>query len=157
MRSIAANCRTEKNPGAKITQRKKKYIAVITYFVQQLVDQCEDLLAPVQALDTSLENFWTVLDDAGELSSCENVNGLYQAAVYDELCDDLPSGLLGFWVSCVILTVLLLILVSALCALGALVRVVARSPVFFAVGRVGWGGWTCALCRVDDEDDVERW
>lgn len=52
-----------------------------------------------------------VLENAGELSSCENLNGLYQTAVYDELCTDLPRGLLGFWVSCSILTVLLLILV----------------------------------------------
>lgn len=52
-----------------------------------------------------------MLEDAGELSSCENLNSLYQTAVYDELCSDMPRGLLGFWVSCSILTVLLLILV----------------------------------------------
>ncbi|CAM9803134.1 unnamed protein product [Ectocarpus sp. 12 AP-2014] len=76
----------------------------------QLEAACSDLAEPVQTLDNSLESFWTILEDAGELSSCENLNGLYQAAVYDELCKDLPQGLLGFWVSCAFLTVLLLIL-----------------------------------------------
>lgn len=78
---------------------------------QQLEDACSELAEPVQAVDNSLQNFWTILEDAGELSSCENLNGLYQTAVYDELCKDLPDGLLGFWVSCAFLTVLLLILV----------------------------------------------
>ncbi|CAM9899295.1 unnamed protein product, partial [Ectocarpus fasciculatus] len=77
----------------------------------QLEDACSELAEPVQAVDNSLQNFWAILADAGELSSCENLNGLYQSAVYDELCKDLPEGLLGFWVSCVFLTVLLLILV----------------------------------------------
>ncbi|CAN0314917.1 unnamed protein product [Ectocarpus sp. 6 AP-2014] len=77
----------------------------------QLEEACSDLAEPVQTLDNSLESFWTILEDAGELSSCENLNGLYQSAVYDELCKDLPEGLLGFWVSCAFLTVLLLILV----------------------------------------------
>ncbi|CAN0286115.1 unnamed protein product, partial [Hapterophycus canaliculatus] len=79
--------------------------------IYAMMDECVDLLAPVQDLDTLLESLWTVLEGAGEPSSCENINGLYQAAVYDELCDDVPSGLLGFWVSCEMLTVLLLILV----------------------------------------------
>lgn len=77
----------------------------------QLVDQCEELEPAVEEVDASLRSLWTVLEDAGELSSCENLNSLYQKAVYDELCTDLPRGLLGFWVSCSILTVLLLILV----------------------------------------------
>lgn len=82
-----------------------------SFEIEQLVDQCDELLEPVQALDSSLEDLWILLDDAGELSSCENVNGLYQGAVYNELCKDLPRGLFGFWVSCVLLTILLLILV----------------------------------------------
>ncbi len=76
------------------------------------MDQCGELLAPVQSVEASLQSLWAVLENAGELSSCENLNTLYQTAVYDELCDDLPRGLLGFWVSCSILTVLLLVLVS---------------------------------------------
>lgn len=75
------------------------------------MDVCSDLSPAVEALDTTLEDLWNVLDDAAFLTSCENLNGLYQAAVYDELCEELPKGLLGFWVSCVILTVLLLVLV----------------------------------------------
>lgn len=63
-------------------------------------------------MDNSLQELWFVLEDAGELTSCENLNGQYQAAVYDDLCEDVPDGLLGFWVSCAILTVLLLVLVS---------------------------------------------
>eukprot|EP00903_Cladosiphon_okamuranus_P012954 g12093.t1 len=77
----------------------------------ELVDVCEDLQAPVEEVDGALRSLWTVLEEAGELSSCENLNSLYQTAVYDELCTDVPQGLLGFWVSCSILTVLLLILV----------------------------------------------
>ncbi|CAM9201286.1 unnamed protein product [Hapterophycus canaliculatus] len=42
----------------------------------QLVDECVDLLAPVQDQDTSLESLWTVLEGAGELSSYENINEL---------------------------------------------------------------------------------
>ncbi|CAM9421985.1 unnamed protein product [Laminaria digitata] len=71
---------------------------------------CESLLPPVDAVNASLYSLWSVLDEAGQLSSCENLNGPYQAAVYEELCDELPRGLLGFWVSCVILTLLLLVL-----------------------------------------------
>lgn len=66
----------------------------------------------MQDVDTAMYDLWIVLEDAGELSSCENINGPYQEAVYDELCTLVPEGLLGFWVSCVILTVLLLVLVS---------------------------------------------
>lgn len=62
-------------------------------------------------MNASLYSLWSNLEEAGELSSCENLNGAYQAAVYTELCYELPKGLLGFWVSCVILTVLLLVLV----------------------------------------------
>lgn len=92
-------------------------------FVPQLADQCDDLVAPVQSINSSMESLWIVLEDGAELSSCENINGKYQAAVYNELCDELPKGLLGFWVSCTILTILLLILViieSALCKFFAL-------------------------------------
>ena len=59
-----------------------------------------------------MRELWAVLQNAGELTSCENLNAPYQDAVYNELCTSLPAGLLGFWVSCVILTVLLLLLVS---------------------------------------------
>lgn len=62
-------------------------------------------------MDSSFQGLWNVLWDAGKLSSCENLNGHYQAAVHAELCDDLPRGLLGFWVSCFFLTLLLLVLV----------------------------------------------
>lgn len=82
------------------------------YTTTQLAGACDDLVAPVESIDASLESLWAILEDGGELSSCENINGKYQAAVYDELCDELPKGLLGFWVSCALLTVLLLILVS---------------------------------------------
>ncbi|CAN0416759.1 unnamed protein product, partial [Laminaria digitata] len=72
---------------------------------------CAELGPSVDAINASLYSLWSVLEDAGELSSCEGLNGPYQAAVYDELCEELPKGLLGFWVSCVLLTVLLLVLV----------------------------------------------
>ena len=77
----------------------------------QATDVCEDILPAVNTVNASLYDLWSLLDEAGQLSSCEGLNGPYQAAVYDELCDELPRGLLGFWVSCVILTVLLLVLV----------------------------------------------
>lgn len=66
----------------------------------------------MEEVDGAMENLWTILDDTALLLSCENLNGLYQAAVYDNLCAKLPEGLLAFWVSAVILTVLLLVLVS---------------------------------------------
>lgn len=92
-----------------------KYSGVVLLFLLlQLVEDCEELLAPVQEVDASFQGLWNVLWDAGELSSCENLNGLYQEAVYDELCDDLPRGLLGFWVSCFFLTLLLVVLVRSL-------------------------------------------
>ena len=79
--------------------------------ILQLVEDCEEILTPVEEVDSSFQGLWNVLWDAGQLSSCENLNGHYQAAVHDELCDDLPRGLLAFWVSCAFLTLLLLVLV----------------------------------------------
>ena len=77
----------------------------------QVAGVCESLLPSVKAVNASLYDLWLVLEEAAQLSSCENLNGPYQAAVYYELCAELPKGLLGFWVSCVILTLLLVVLV----------------------------------------------
>lgn len=71
---------------------------------------CSGIGPSIDALNMSLFELWSLLEEAGQLSSCENLNEPYQAAVYTELCYELPKGLLGFWVSCVILTVLLLVL-----------------------------------------------
>ena len=65
----------------------------------------------VNELNQTLWDFWVILENAANLTSCENFNGQYQSVVYDEFCDNLPRALLGFWVSGVILTVLLLMLV----------------------------------------------
>lgn len=71
---------------------------------------CTDLTATVDSIDSNLETVWTILDEAAVTTSCRNINGLYQEAVYDYTCHDLPEGLLGFWVSSAFLTVLLLML-----------------------------------------------
>ena len=71
-----------------------------------------DVSSFVNELNQTLWDFWVILENAANLTSCENINGQYQSVVYDEFCDNLPRALLGFWVSGVILTVLLLMLVS---------------------------------------------
>lgn len=78
----------------------------------QIEGLCTDLTATVDSIDSNLETVWTILDEAAVTTSCRNINGLYQEAVYDYTCHDLPEGLLGFWVSSAFLTVLLLMLVS---------------------------------------------
>eukprot|EP00752_Nemacystus_decipiens_P005381 g4879.t1 len=108
------DCTTENEAVDAIIAAQEVAVPVIQEvgeLLVQLADACDDLQAPVVEVNGALRSLWTVLEDAGELSSCENLNSLYQTAVYDELCTDVPKGLLGFWVSCSILTVLLLILV----------------------------------------------
>lgn len=75
------------------------------------MDFCPDLEESVVAIDNNMETAWNILDEAAVATSCGNINSLYQEAVYDQLCEKLPEGLLGLWVSGVFLTVLLLLLV----------------------------------------------
>ncbi|CAM9794407.1 unnamed protein product [Pylaiella littoralis] len=108
------DCSTENDVADAVISAQEVVVPAIQSFLPtlfDLADQCDDLVAPVQSINSSMESLWIVLEDGAELSSCENINGKYQAAVYNELCDELPKGLLGFWVSCTILTILLLILV----------------------------------------------
>ncbi|CAM9191080.1 unnamed protein product [Ectocarpus sp. 8 AP-2014] len=72
---------------------------------------CEELLPFTRSLETSFQALWTTLEEAAELTSCENINGFYQRVVFEEICDDVPEGLLNYWVSCCLLAVLLLVLV----------------------------------------------
>lgn len=80
---------------------------------------CASLDTPVSTLDAQLQELWDILNDAAVITSCRNINGLYQAAVYDDLCNSLPEGLRALWVSCVFLTILLIVLVSWLLKLSA--------------------------------------
>lgn len=85
---------------------------------------CEELLPFTRSLETSFQALWTTLEQAAELTSCENINGFYQRVVFEELCDDVPEGLLNYWVSCCLLAVLLLVLVRSvlvLCGCSSLV------------------------------------
>lgn len=79
--------------------------------LSQAVGVCSDLEDSVVSIDNDMETAWNLLDEAAVVTSCRNINSLYQAAVYDQLCEKLPEGLLGLWVSGVFLTVLLLLLV----------------------------------------------
>lgn len=64
-----------------------------------------------EEVDQTLLDVWTILAEAGELTSCENINSQYQTVVYDNFCDKLSIGLLVSWVSCTSLAFLLLMLV----------------------------------------------
>lgn len=65
----------------------------------------------MEALDASLKEVWGLLVEAGQLVSCSEINGQYQTAVYDAMCDDLPKGLLVLWPACAVLATLLLLMV----------------------------------------------
>lgn len=72
---------------------------------------CHAAIDPVELMDTSMHTLWETLDEAGEVVSCQNINGLYRSAVWDELCSELPGVLLVLLVSCVLLSTMLLLLV----------------------------------------------
>lgn len=65
----------------------------------------------MELLDSSLEELWDTLDEGAELVSCSNINGLYRSAVWDELCGELPKGLMVLLVSCILLSAVLVLLV----------------------------------------------
>lgn len=73
---------------------------------------CEAVVPSVQAFDASIKQTWTILEKAGWLASCHNINGLYQSMVYDDLCDELLDEGLLVLVSCAILFAVLLLMVS---------------------------------------------
>lgn len=70
------------------------------------------MLPSVEAFDVSMKQAWTILEKAGWLGSCRNINRLYQSVVYDDLCDELLDEGLLVLVSCVILFAVLLLMVS---------------------------------------------
>lgn len=78
----------------------------------QAASLCDPVKDDVELIDSSLEVLWDTLDDGAELVSCENIGGLYRSVVYDELCGALPRALMVLLLSCVLLFVLLLLLVS---------------------------------------------
>ncbi|CAM9637816.1 unnamed protein product [Scytosiphon promiscuus] len=71
---------------------------------------CDDIEDDVELMDSSLEELLDTLDEGAELVSCENIGGLYRSVVWDELCGELPQGLMVLLVSCVLLFVFLLLL-----------------------------------------------
>ncbi len=90
---------------------------------QQASQLCSDAEDDIELMEQSLKEVWDTLNEGAELASCSAINGLYRSAVWDELCEELPKGLLALLVSCILLSALLLLLVSCCGGGGVLLSV----------------------------------
>lgn len=111
---------------------------------------CDEVGDDVDLMNSSLDDLWDTLDDGAELVSCENIGGLYRSVVFEELCGELPRGLMALLVSCVLLFLLLLLLVRALWSVLALHMCVVRTHsllnvLSFVQPFVAWVR-VCTLC-----------